>query len=386
MGAAAGARVQGWIPSPGVALLAGLMTAGCGAADSQPSTPEVGLHAPEARVGDWPTATPEELALDSRRLTALVQRLRRGEFGARHSLLVARGGRLAVEEYFSTASPDQLHTMQSVTKSVTSLLVGIALDQRRIGSVDRTVLSELPRYSDLRGVDPRRDALSLRHLLEMRGGLAWSEDPYAGSDLETLNNSRGDWVRFVLDRPMREAPGTSWQYNSGGVIVLAGVLRDATAMDPADFARTFLFEPLGIQNATWFRSPFDGLPHTGGGLGLRTRDMAKLGELMLRRGRWGGRQIVSEAWLDASTARLSGPIANWPRSVRYGYLWWLYPRAGSEPDLITATGAGGQWIFAARDLDLVVAVTSDQNRPDFLRPLDFMFDEILPSVVGPLPS
>lgn len=362
------------------ALLAGLLAAACGspqAADPQANEP---LHQPEARAGDWPIATPEDAGLDASRLTALAQRLRRGELGARHALLIARGGRLALEEYFDGSGIDDVHTLQSVTKSVTSLLVGIAHDQGRLASVDAQVLSLLPRYSDLRGADPRKDALSVRNLLEMRGGLDWSEDPYAGSDLEALNNSRGDWVRFVLEHPMREAPGTSWQYNSGGVIVLAGVLRDATGMDPDDFARAFLFEPLGIRDATWYRAPFDGLPHTGGGLSLRARDMAKLGELMLRDGRWGERRVVSEEWLAAVTARVSGPIPGWPRSVRYGRLWWLFPRADAQPDVITASGAGGQWIFILRDLDLVVAFTSDRASADFFRPVDLLFDEILPAV------
>jgi CubicO group peptidase (beta-lactamase class C family) len=270
-----------------------------------------------------------------------------------------------------------------VTKSVTSLLVGVALDQGRIGSVEQPVLDLLTRYADLRGVDPRRDHLRVQDLLGMRGGLDWREEPYAGSDLDTLNRSSGDWVRFVLDRPMREAPGSSWQYNSGGVIVLAGVLRDTTGMDPAEFARSSLFEPLGIRAANWFRAPFDGLPHTGGGLSLRARDMAKLGELVLRRGRRGERPVVSEAWLDSSTARRSGPFTFWGRPVYYAYLWWLFPRSDG-PDVIAASGAGGQWIFVLRDLDLVVAVTSDQNSPDFLRPADILFDEILPSVLSPV--
>jgi len=362
-------------------LLAGLLAAACGSPNAPDTQANGPLHPPEARAGDWPVATPEDVGLDTSRLTALTQRLRRGELGTRHALLIARGGRLAVEEYFGGSGIDDVHTMQSVTKSVTSLLVGIAHDQGRLASVEEPVLSLLPRYSDLRGADPRKDALSVRNLLEMRGGLDWrSEDPYAGSDLETLNNSRGDWVRFVLEHPMREPPGTSWQYNSGGVIVLAGVLRDATGMDPGDFARAFLFEPLGIRDAIWYRAPFHGLPHTGGGLSLRARDMAKLGELMLRGGRWDERRVVSEEWLAATTARVSGPIPGWPRSVHYGRLWWLFPRADPRPDVITASGAGGQWIFILRDLDLVVAFTSDQASPDFFRPVDLLFDEILPAV------
>lgn len=191
-------------------------------------------------------------------------RIRAGELGPLDSLLIARSGRLVVEEYFRASGPSDVHTLQSVTKSVTSLLVGIAADEGRL-EVDDRVLGFFPEYADLRGRDPRRDALGVEDLLTMRSGIEWSEEPYEGSDLARLNTSAGDWVRFVLDHPMREAPGVTWQYNSGGVIVLSGVLRRATGAMPDLFARDALFAPLGIAGERWARSPFDGLPHTGGG-------------------------------------------------------------------------------------------------------------------------
>ena len=237
-------------------------------------------------------ARPSDVGLDESALAAVAGGIRRGDRGALHSLLVVRQGRLAVEEYFAGSSRDDVHTQQSVTKSVTSLLVGIAIDQGLIRSAREPVLSFFPEHADLRGADARRDAMTLDDLLTMRTGLLWTEEPYAGSDLQRLNQSRGDWVRFVLDRPMREEPGTRWQYNSGGVIVLAGVLRNAAGGDVTEYARRVLFGPLGIQGERWFRAPYDGLPHTGGGLSLRARDMARLGELVLRGGTAGGRQVV----------------------------------------------------------------------------------------------
>jgi CubicO group peptidase (beta-lactamase class C family) len=362
------------------ALLLALLGVACGGGNpAQPAAPgaEGPLTPPATIADDWPVASPQDAGLDAAALTSTVNTVRRGQRGALHSLLVVRGGRLVVEEYFGGSSRDDLHTQQSVTKSVTSLLVGIAVDEGRIRSADERVLDFFPEHADLRGADPRRDALTLEDLLTMRTGLAWSEEPYAGSDLQRLNDSRGDWVRFVLDRPMREEPGTRWQYNSGGTIVLAGVLRQAAGGDVADYARRVLFEPLGIRGERWFRSPYDRLPHTGGGLSLRARDMARLGELVLRGGRAGGRQVVSRTWLQDSARRAAGPIG-WPRTVYYGRLWWIFPPAGrATADVVTASGAGGQWIFVVPPLELVVVFTADLANTQFFAPVEILFQEIV---------
>ncbi len=366
----------------GLALLAAGGLIGCGGA-TRPSP----LAVPQAHPGGWNVASAEDVGLDSQRLAAMVEGIRSGSEGRLHSLLIARHGTLAVEEYFAPSSADDVHSLQSVSKSVTSLLVGIALDDGRLASEDTPVLDALPRYSGLQG-DPWRDALTVRHLLSMRSDLAWREEPYAGSDLETLNRSAEDWVRFVLDRPLVAAPGSDWQYNSGGVIALAGVLRAVEQEDVVAFAHERLFAPLGIAGDRWFRSPYDGLPHTGGGLYLRSRDMARLGQLVLQGGTWDGRAVVSRGWLDRSTRRVTGPLTFWRHPVYYGLLWWLFPMSGraesspGQPDIVTASGAGGQWIFVVPARDMVVTFTADPANADFLRPVDLLYDEILPSVVG----
>ena len=304
-----------------------LLAAACaGPGPASPTASDRALTPPRVLADGWAVGEPGDAGLDPARLTAAANRIRRGDLGATHSLLVVRRGRLVVEEYFQGSGPDDVHTQQSVTKSVTSLLVGAAVDRGLIRSEGERVLDFFPEHADLRGADARRDAMTLADLLTMRTGLAWSEEPYEGSDLQHLNDSRGDWVRFVLDRPMREAPGTRWQYNSGGTIVLAGAPRRA-AGNVVEFARRALFEPLGIRGERWVLSPYDGLPHTGGGLQLRARDMARLGELVLRDGRAGERQVISAEWMRDSARRAAGPIA-WPRPVHYGRLWWLFPARG----------------------------------------------------------
>jgi CubicO group peptidase (beta-lactamase class C family) len=216
----------------------------------------------------------------------------------------------------------------------------------------------------------------------MRSGLDFHESPYPGSPLQQLNDSRDDWVRFVLDRPMNDAPDGHWQYNSGGVIVLAGVLRAATGSAPDVFAREHLFGPIGVRGERWVRSPFDGLPHTGGGLALRALDLARVGYLVLRRGRWGDRQVVPETWLDASMRPITTRTAGWAgRTFDYGYLWRLQPLEGASSGggtIFTGAGANGQWLFVVPAHDLVVVVTA--ATPDFARPVDFLHTAIIRAV------
>jgi CubicO group peptidase (beta-lactamase class C family) len=345
---------------------------------------------PQDGAGYWPgttwrRASPAQVQVDPVRIGELVRRLRSNGIPGIHSLLVVRQGYLITEEYFNGSSATALHTLQSVTKSVTSLLVGIAVGQGTLTGVDRAVLDYFPEYTDLQHLDARKRTMTLRDILTIRTGLDWSEDPYEGSPLQQLNATRSEWIRFFLDWPMREPPGTRFEYNSGGVIVLGGVIYKTTGLVADEFARQNLFDPLGIGPAVWYTGGPHGLPHMGGGLNLRATDMARLGYLVLRDGRWGDRQVVPAGWLDASLA----PAVQRPRNfaghpVDYGYLWWLLPLDGSGPTgapdatIYTAAGAQGQWIFVIPRHDLVVVVTG--NTPEFDRPVRFLYEDILPAL------
>lgn len=334
---------------------------------------------------DWRRAAPDQVGLDGSRLNELVQRLRDNRIPQIHSLLVVRQGYLAVEQYFNGSSRATVHTLQSVTKSVTSLLVGIAVGQGAIPDLGRTVTSFFPEYADLHNLDSRKQAMTLRDLLTMRTGLDWSEDPYEGSPLQQLNTTRSEWLRFFLDWPMREPPGTRFEYNSGGVIVLGGVIYNSTGVVADEFARQNLFDPLGVGPAEWYRGGPHGLPHMGGGLNLRATDMARLGYLVLRGGRWDEHQVIPADWLQASlTPWVLRPrtFAGYPTD--YGYLWWLLPLDGHGPTgdpaatIYTAAGAQGQWIFVVPRYDLVVVVTAASQ--EFDRPVRFLYEDILPAV------
>lgn len=336
-------------------------------------------------AADWRTSSPQDQQLDRKVLKKLLKRIRKNQISGIDSLLIVRNGYLVTEEYFNGWGRDDLHTLQSDSKSVTSLLVGIALQQGKISSIDQPVVDFFPEYRRIRNLDERKAAMTLRDLLTMRTGLDWSEDPYEGSPLFQLNNCQCDWLKFVLDWPMRETPGTRFEYNSGGVILLAGVIRNAAQMPTDTFAQTYLFDPLGINRVRWYYGQPDNLPHTGGGLNLRPLDMAKIGYLMLRDGRWENQQVVPADWVRESTSHaVTYPRTFASRLVDYGYLWWLMPVDQSgwtknrDTDIYTAAGAQGQWIFVIPRYDMVIVSTG--NTPIFDRAVDFLYSDILRAV------
>jgi CubicO group peptidase (beta-lactamase class C family) len=329
----------------------------------------------------WRTSSPEEQGLDRKTLKKLVKRIRRNSISGIDSLLIVRNGFLVSESYFNGWSRDDLHTLQSDTKSITSLLVGIARQQGLFSNIDQKVLGFFPEYARIKKLDDRKAAMSLRDLLTMRTGFNWSEDPYEGSPLSQLNNCRCDWLKFTLDWGMREPPGTRFEYNSGGVILLAGVIRNVSGIPTDTFAQRYLFDPLGINGVRWHYGQPDNLPHTGGGLNLRPLDMAKIGYLVLRRGRWEDRQVVAEDWIVESlqhAVRFPRTFAG--RPVDYSYLWWLLRLDGAgaegpDADIYTAAGAQGQWIFVIPRYDMVVVSTG--STPQFDKAVNFLYSDIL---------
>src|SRR5262245_51666580 len=238
---------------------------------------------------EWRTASPAAAGFDAGSIEGLKHDVDAGRYGSMHGVIIVRYGHLVLEHYSNGWSREQAHTMQSVTKSVTSLLFGIVNARNTAATLDRPVLDVFSRYSSVANVDERKRALPLRHLLTMRTSMDFWEQPYAGSPLDQLNRSAGDWVKFILDRPMTAPPGTTWAYNSGAAILVGAAVRDFSGSNTDAFARRELFEPIGVHGESWYKSPFDGLPHCGGGLNLRAVDLARIGYLVLRRGRWGDR-------------------------------------------------------------------------------------------------
>ena len=363
--------------------LAALASLACGRESSAP-VEQLGADAESYWPGvSWRTAGPAQVGVNATAISGLLSRLRSGSLGAEHAIVIVRKGYVIADEYFAGWTVDSIHTEQSVTKSVTSLVTGIAIARGDLRGVDQPLVDLLSRYEPIANLDDRKRALTVRDVLTMRTGLDWNEDSYPGSPLQQLNNLQTDWLRFVVDWPMREQPGTRWQYNSGGVIALGGAIGLAAGMNTADYARTYLLRPIGITGDKWYRGFPDLLPHTGGGLVMSTRDLARIGYLVLRRGKWNATQVVPEAWITESTRPLVTPTYRLGgRTSSYGYLWWLYTLDGGQPDattadiVIAASGAMGQWLFIVPKYDLVVAINAGiTNGPD--PALDMMFGTIV---------
>jgi len=334
-------------------------------------------------TAEWRTASPGQVGIDEARINSLAQRMQSNTIPGLNSLVIIREGYLVFERYFNGSSSSDVHTMQSVSKSVTSLIAGIAADQGKL-DVTASIFDVLPTYQDLTVTDPRKRNVTLRQLLEMRSGINFYEQPYAGSPLERLNNSRDDWVRIALEPPMNANPGELWQYNSGGVIVIAAAVRRLTGVPFHVYARTQLFSRIGVTSALWYVSYYDSLAHAGGGLNLRALDLARIGYLVLRNGRWGSDQIVSEAWLRASLTPVTSGVTNYgAHRTDYGRLWWLFAidangSTGNRSEAIyVGIGNLNQWLFVVPRYDLVVVVTGQSNASSFA---PFFFSDILPAV------
>ncbi|NNE43929.1 MAG: serine hydrolase, partial [Gemmatimonadetes bacterium] len=340
----------------------------------------------------WSTAAPLAVGMDPEPLNRLIAEARAGHFRDLHSLLVVKNGRLIVEEYLPGGTVDQLHTLQSVSKSVTSTLVGVAVQQGHIQGTDTPLLSYFPQYGtesvSLQNLDDRKRAISLEDVLRMRLGLEWEEIrvPYDSNenDLYQLNHLDGDWYRFVLDKPMAETPGERFVYNSGGTILLAGVLDRATGMRTDEFARRHLFEPLGMDAPYW--TVVNGVTHTGGGLSMTARDLAKFGYLHLRDGVWEGTRLLPEGWVRRATTGPTQAMAPGAMPIGFGYLWWLIPghadqeSATAEAAAYVAWGNMGQYVFVAPRYDLLFVVTGGaENFADETRPFDLFYEYVIPA-------
>jgi CubicO group peptidase (beta-lactamase class C family) len=329
--------------------------------------PPTGRGVPTARDDGWPVVDVNKDALINRDgLCAMADRLVASNANV-HAVLVARGGTLVFERYFKgsdeingrrvenvTFDAETPHNIKSVTKSVTSLALGIAIDRGLIRGVDEPIFSFFPELSDLRS--PEKDRLRLAHALTMTMGLKWVEavpDNEGNNDEERMHRA-SDPCRYVLGLPATAQPGQEYFYNTGALTLVSAIVRKATGRSLDEFARETLFEPLGITGVEWVRVKGDS--DAGGGLRLRPRDMAKIGQLVLSGGRWNDRQIVSKAWIETSTA----PKIEAAGSLFYGYLWYLGRSLsnGREVHWDGALGRGGQSIRIVPELDLVVAVTA----------------------------
>jgi CubicO group peptidase (beta-lactamase class C family) len=282
----------------------------------------------------WLVDTPANAGLDASRLCATADWLKTANADV-HAVVVIRHGKLVFEQYFAGfddpwGMPDgsfrfdatTKHDMRSVSKSVTSLLIGIAIDRKLIASVDEPAIKFFPEYSTIKS--PGWDAIKVGDLLTMSSGIMWEEnlpwndprndEPHLGKDADPL--------AYVVAKPIVAAPGTVWNYNGGGTDLLGAIIARASGKPLNEFARDALFEPLGISDWEW-KSYENGKLSAAAGLRLRPRDAAKIGQLLLNQGAWNGKQIVSAQWIAQSVVARQQAIGYFGGLFFYGYQWWL---------------------------------------------------------------
>lgn len=309
----------------------------------------------------WRTCKPEDVGMNSDKLKELndeILLLLELHIDI-NSVIIVRKGYIVAEQYYSgDYGRDSLHMIYSCTKSITSALLGIAIEQGYISSENAFIMPYFPEYK-IENLSEGKNNITLKHMLTMSAGFEWNELNYLyGDERNTFNQwaSSVDRVKFVLDRPMDDSPGERWNYNTGISHVLSAIIKKSTGMRTDSFAVKNIFNPLGINNFYW---PVDqnGVANGGNGVKLLPRDMAKFGYLYLRNGKWEGNQIVPELWVEISHQK---QIERGPNTGNYyGFHWWV-----NNGNSYSAIGYAGQWITIVPDHDLVVIFTNQFTEGD----------------------
>jgi CubicO group peptidase (beta-lactamase class C family) len=326
----------------------------------------------------WKVSTPEEQGIDSEKLIEFMESVKKEDRHV-HSLLIVRNGYLVMEAYFNPYQKDLKHIVFSAAKSISSLLIGLAIKDGYIKNVNQPVLDFFPGYQDkIEHLDERKKSLTLFHLLTMTDGLEWKDWPYRvgmeGDFLKLL--SAADGVKYFLDKPMRESPGQAYNYNSGASYLLAAIIKQVTGKSALDYAREKLFKPIGIEEASWGIYQ-KGINNGASELFLKPRDMARLGFMVLNKGYWEGKQILPAQWIeDSSKAYVKMDFIEY----QYGYMWYI------DKSLrffnVSAQGLGGQNIYIVPDQDMVVVFTGGLvvNRDEEEIHYRYLRDFIFPAV------
>ena len=378
-GAVLGERHVPWLFA--VALLWSPVAWGC----APGAFPDAGEASPPWPGEEWPVSTPEAEGVDPAEIDSLVADIDAGRYGLIDQFLLIRHGRVIAdhrwdhsERYAEILSQQEdtashqynydhpawhpyyrdtdLHTLQSVTKSVMSVAFGIAIDEGHVPGVAVAAWPYLAEYGpDL--ADPRRATATLEDFLTMRSGMDWAT-PGQGYDDEThptvVLEASHAWIEYVVGRPVGTDPGTRFDYNDGVSVLLGWILRETTGQRLDAWAEERLFGPIGIDEYHWKTTP-GGETDSEGGLYLATHDLARIGYLMLRGGEWDGRRIVSEEWVRASTSPVVPDIApgNDRADTGYGYQWWVPVHEDGEATIFAANGYGGQFLHVVPEHDLI---------------------------------
>ncbi|MBN1559826.1 serine hydrolase [candidate division KSB1 bacterium] len=320
----------------------------------------------------WYAGNLSSAGIDSQKLQIMVDRISDSTYQNVHSVLIVKQGKLVFEHYFpgykfnyeakdfrgefTNFTLNTIHNLASVTKSITSILFGIAVDQGYIDDVDEKLFKFFPQY--VSSFDSLKSTITLEHLLTMTSGLQWNEQDVFYSDAENDIIQLfivPDPVKYILSKPVIHLPGSEFYYNGGNTNLLGEVIQEASGLRLDAFAKKYLFDSLGISQVRWIYINSD-MVYASGDLKLRPRDMAKIGYFMLNDGVWQSKQIVSSTWIEKST----GPYVRFNADEGYGYQWWVkkYVLGNASIHSFAAMGWGGQNIIVLPDLEAVVVLTA----------------------------
>lgn len=337
---------------------------------------------------EWVVATPQSVGMNKDSLSAFDKDIADGKYGNVDGMVIIRNGKLIYQKYYkhdyariygdsakikSALNPhdpggpynyynpwwhpyyhrSDLHSLQSVTKTITSIIIGVAITRKEFPDISTPVLSFFD-TSKIKNIDDRKRRMTVRDLLTMTAGFDWNENLHYSDPRNdcTLMEAAFDWVQYTIDKPMAIEPGKSFNYNSGASQLLSYIFRKATGTDIEEYAFKYLFSPLGIHRYFWKRIP-SGLADTEGGLYLAATDLAKIYYLFLQNGKWENEQIVSADWVKASIT----PSVSVGGTVKYGYKWWLYEYGTNSKYAWAGSGFGGQWPVIIPEYNVVAVFT-----------------------------
>ncbi len=340
--------------------------------------------------------------IDSAIIHAMETAVENGTYSNVHSIMIAHNNKIIYEKYWTGEDRnrgtwdlgvtlhgiDSLHAIQSMSKSITSACVGIALEQGKINSIHQKIFDFFPEYAALdTGL---KTAITIKDLLTMTAGFKWNEDDYTAPDnSEHLMGYSHDPVRYMLALPMADTPGKIFTYNGGETQLLAAIIQKSTGKSLDLFAKEYLFTPLGISNFIWTTTDSSDMPDAFSGLYVRSRDLMKFGLLYMNNGKWKSKQIVPADWVKQSTTPFiiadDGSDPRFGKS-EYGFQWWIFRDSIiNKPTLIVAcVGNGGQRIFVDNANKIVVVFTGGTYRmPDkYLNPYNILKKFIYPAVLN----
>ena len=337
----------------------------------------------------WPVATPQSQSMNADSLEAFDKAIASGNYGYIDGMVIIRDGKLVYQKNYkhdydkiygdearkksglNQLDPGgpynyynpwwhpyyrrgELHSLQSVTKTITSVIIGVATARKEFPDLSATVLSFFD-TTQVKNIDEQKRRMNIRHLLTMTAGIDWNESlPYSDRRNDAIQMEGSfDWIQFVIDKPMAVEPGQRFNYNSGASQLLSYIFSKATGKDIEEYASQYLFSPLGINQYFWKRTP-TGLPDTEGGLYLAATDLAKIYYLFLKQGNWNGKQLLTPEWVNASVT----PAVTVRQGVKYGYKWWLYEYGNDNSKYVWAgSGFGGQWPIVIPEYNIVAVFT-----------------------------